>query len=94
MSPHMTTHLQSEKRKKKVKLKFETLNNHTSRNQEFDPTSLRFMNKKNVQIDELTFPSYSCLSNTSGAMYAGVPTVDFGCECSTEDCNATQKENI
>lgn len=32
-----------------------------------------------------TLPSYSCLSNTSGAMYAGVPTVDFGCEWSTED---------
>jgi hypothetical protein len=27
-----------------------------------------------------TFPSYSFLRRTSGAMYAGVPTVDFGCE--------------
>jgi len=25
-----------------------------------------------------TFPSYSFLDRTSGAMYAGVPTVDFG----------------
>lgn len=25
-----------------------------------------------------TLPSYSFLSNTSGAIYAGVPTVDFG----------------
>ena len=35
-----------------------------------------------------TLPSYSFLSKTSGAMYAGVPTVDFGCECSTEDCKS------
>jgi hypothetical protein len=34
---------------------------------------------------QYTFPSYSFLSKTSGAIYAGVPTVDFGCECSTED---------
>lgn len=33
----------------------------------------------------VTLPSYSFLSNTSGAMYAGVPTVDFGCEWSTDD---------
>lgn len=30
-------------------------------------------------------PSYSFFSNTSGAIYAGVPTVDFGCECRTDD---------
>lgn len=34
---------------------------------------------------QYTFPSYSFLSKTSGAIYAGVPTVDFGCECSTDD---------
>lgn len=33
-----------------------------------------------------TFPSYSLRDNTSGAMYAGVPTVDLGCECSKADC--------
>lgn len=37
------------------------------------------------EVKHSTFPSYSCLSNTSGAIYAGVPTVDFGCEWSTED---------
>lgn len=41
-----------------------------------------------------TFPSYSCLSNTSGAIYAGVPTVDFGCECNTEDCKYKIKKII
>lgn len=35
----------------------------------------------------ITFPSYSFLDRTSGAMYAGVPTVDFGCECKTDDYN-------
>ena len=30
-------------------------------------------------------PSYSRRDSTSGAMYAAVPTVDFGLECSTED---------
>jgi hypothetical protein len=34
---------------------------------------------------ELTLPSYSFLERTSGAMYAGVPTVDFGFECSKAD---------
>jgi hypothetical protein len=33
----------------------------------------------------ITFPSYSLLDNTSGAIYAGVPTVDLGWECRTED---------
>jgi hypothetical protein len=32
-----------------------------------------------------TFPSYSDRQKTSGAIYAGVPTVDFGLECRTED---------
>jgi len=27
-----------------------------------------------------TLPSYSFFSNTSGAIYAGVPTVELGCE--------------
>jgi hypothetical protein len=30
-------------------------------------------------------PSYSRRESTSGAMYAGVPTVDFGFECSSDD---------
>ena len=33
-----------------------------------------------------TLPSYSFFDNTSGAIYAGVPTVDFGWECNTDDC--------
>lgn len=33
----------------------------------------------------ITFPSYSERPKTSGAIYAGVPTVDFGLECRTED---------
>lgn len=37
---------------------------------------------------QLTFPSYSFLERTSGAMYAGVPTVDFGLECSKADWKA------
>lgn len=37
---------------------------------------------------KITLPSYSFLSKTSGAIYAGVPTVDFGCECSTDDCRS------
>jgi hypothetical protein len=32
-------------------------------------------------------PSYSFLDKTSGAIYAGVPTVDFGWECNSDDCN-------
>lgn len=35
-----------------------------------------------------TFPSYSFRWRTSGAMYAGVPTVDLGCECNKADCKA------
>jgi len=34
----------------------------------------------------ITLPLYSSLSITSGAMYAGVPTVDLGSEWNTEDC--------
>ena len=33
----------------------------------------------------ITFPSYSLLERTSGAIYAGVPTVDLGLECSKDD---------
>ncbi|URE09976.1 hypothetical protein MUK42_37282 [Musa troglodytarum] len=32
------------------------------------------------QFMVLTFPSYSRWERTSGAMYAGLPTVDFGRE--------------
>jgi hypothetical protein len=34
-----------------------------------------------------TLPSYSRRESTSGAMYAGVPTVDLGLECSRDDCD-------
>jgi len=30
-------------------------------------------------------PSYSPRERTSGAIYAGVPTVDLGIECNSED---------
>ena len=33
----------------------------------------------------ITFPSYSGPDRISGAMYAGVPIVDFGLECNTDD---------
>lgn len=35
----------------------------------------------------LTLPSYSRRERTSGAMYAGVPTVDLGLECKSDDCH-------
>jgi len=38
-----------------------------------------------------TLPSYSLRERTSGAIYAGVPTVDLGLECSRDDC--TNKTN-
>lgn len=34
---------------------------------------------------QITLPSYLFLEKTSGAIYAGVPTVDFGWECNTDD---------
>lgn len=37
------------------------------------------------QITKLTLPSYSRRDSTSGAIYAGVPTVDFGLECRSDD---------
>lgn len=42
---------------------------------------------------ELTLPSYSRRERTSGAMYAGVPTVDFGLECSNDDYSIQQFES-
>lgn len=42
-----------------------------------------------IERSELgTFPSYSFRWSTSGAMYAGVPTVDLGWECNKADCKA------
>lgn len=35
----------------------------------------------------ITLPSYSLRERTSGAIYAGVPTVDLGLECSRDDCS-------
>ncbi|RWW10469.1 hypothetical protein GW17_00025984 [Ensete ventricosum] len=45
------------------------------------------------QITELTLPSYSRRESTSGAMYAGVPTVDLGREWSNDDCSSIQETN-
>jgi hypothetical protein len=44
----------------------------------------------------LTLPSYSRRESTSGAMYAGVPTVDLGLECSRDDCDkeSLQKKGV
>lgn len=36
-------------------------------------------------MNMITLPSYSLRERTSGAMYAGVPTVDFGLECKRDD---------
>jgi hypothetical protein len=49
-----------------------------------------------VKIIELTLPSYSRRESTSGAMYAGVPTVDLGFECSSDDCDekTLQKKGV
>lgn len=41
----------------------------------------------------ITFPSYSLLERTSGAIYAGVPTVDLGREWSKDDCIASKKHS-
>ena len=41
--------------------------------------------------NKTTLPSYSLRERTSGAIYAGVPTVDLGLECSREDY--TKKKN-
>jgi hypothetical protein len=40
----------------------------------------RSRNMESQYVCMHTFPSYSFFRRTSGAMYAGVPTVDFGCE--------------
>ena len=40
-----------------------------------------------------TLPSYSLRERTSGAMYAGVPTVDLGLECSIDDYTTKNKQN-
>lgn len=50
-----------------------------------------YYQRKNLQKyrqsdDRLTLPSYSRRDRISGAMYAGVPTVDLGRECSSSDC--------
>lgn len=51
---------------------------------ETSSTSANKEEKVNKKIR--TFPSYSFLERTSGAIYAGVPTVDLGCECNKPDC--------
>ena len=43
--------------------------------------------------ERLTLPSYSRRESTSGAMYAGVPTVDLGFECSNDDCKKEKKRS-
>uniref|UniRef100_A0A0A9E667 Uncharacterized protein n=1 Tax=Arundo donax TaxID=35708 RepID=A0A0A9E667_ARUDO len=50
----------------------------------YDPTSITYNVTPHDQTSA-TLPSYSFLERTSGAMYAGVPTVDFGFECSKAD---------
>lgn len=47
-----------------------------------DPSLLKTMSISNVRF---TLPSYSLRERTSGAMYAGVPTVDLGLEWSSDD---------
>ena len=48
-----------------------------------------------IELRELgTFPSYSFRWSTSGAMYAGVPTVDLGWECNKADCKAWKIQNL
>lgn len=46
-----------------------------------------------VRVERLTLPSYSRLESTSGAMYAGVPTVDLGLECRREDYKLHDNNN-
>jgi len=41
----------------------------------------------------ITFPSYSRLERTSGAIYAGVPTVDLGREWSKDDYITNKKHS-
>ena len=47
--------------------------------------------KKRLQF---TLPSYSRRESTSGAIYAGVPTVDLGLECSRDDYTKDKKIKI
>jgi len=42
---------------------------------------------------ENTLPLYLFMK-TSGAMYAGVPTVDFGCECRRDDCKKSSENSM
>jgi hypothetical protein len=49
------------------------------------------MSRSNVWSEYITFPSYSRLERTSGAIYAGVPTVDLGREWSKDDCITNKK---
>lgn len=39
-------------------------------------------------------PAYCFLESTSGAMYAGVPTVDLGCESNRADCTQIHKSAL
>ena len=39
-------------------------------------------------------PSYCFRDSTSGAIYAGVPTVDLGCESNTADCRHTGEQSV
>lgn len=53
-----------------------------------------FLDQMDINIESKnlnTLPSYSFRDRTSGAMYAGVPTVDLGCECNRPDCNESNK---
>lgn len=49
--------------------------------------------QSNAWGKHITFPSYSRLERTSGAIYAGVPTVDLGREWSKDDYIANKKHS-
>ena len=86
MSPHMTKHLKSTSSNQTIVLmnvsKSQRRVNHQCHNADT-------FNKEGLNFN--TLPSYSFRARTSGAMYAGVPTVDFGCECNKADCNESNK---
>jgi hypothetical protein len=51
----------------------------------YAPTSMTYSVTPVDQTSAIS-PSYCFRESTSGAIYAGVPTVDFGCESKTADC--------
>lgn len=45
-------------------------------------------------MSNVTLPSYSLRERTSGAIYAGVPTVDLGLECNKDDYTNKECQKI